>query len=105
MQKLSRSDVPSSHVVLLRNLVGVNEVDATLEDEVKEKCSESGPVNRLKLIVDKASDEVRIYVEFTDPQSANIAIDQLHGRFFGGRKVLASLYSEDKFNSGVYESF
>jgi len=48
--------------------------------------------------VQVADDEaIRIFIEFERIPSAVRAMIDLNGRFFGGRKVKASYYDEDKF--------
>lgn len=41
---------------------------------------------------------VRIFVKFFDVESAKRAIQDLNGRFFGGRAVSASFYDTRRFD-------
>eukprot|EP00191_Tetraselmis_sp_GSL018_P003946 CAMPEP_0177602772 /NCGR_PEP_ID=MMETSP0419_2-20121207/15085_1 /TAXON_ID=582737 /ORGANISM="Tetraselmis sp., Strain GSL018" /LENGTH=319 /DNA_ID=CAMNT_0019096355 /DNA_START=276 /DNA_END=1236 /DNA_ORIENTATION=+ len=91
-------------VVLLRNMVGPGEVDEQLEDEVAEECSKYGQVNRVIIFEVTepgfpASEAVRIFVEFDRKESATKALVDLEGRFFGGRVVRATFFSEDRFRA------
>jgi splicing factor 45 len=47
---------------------------------------------------------VRIFVVFEDIESAKSALRDLKGRFFGGRKLRANFYEENKFHSDDYDS-
>ena len=43
------------------------------------------------------TEAVRIFLQFTRQESALKAFIDLNGRFFGGRSVNASFYSEERF--------
>jgi splicing factor 45 len=89
-------------VILLENMVGPGEVDDDLQPEVIEECSKYGEIINCLIyeIPEGASDDeaVRIFVEFTKMDSAIKAVIDLNNRYFGGRTVRASFYSEDKFS-------
>lgn len=59
-----------SRVMILRNMVGPEEVDEDLESEVVDECSKYGGVNRVIIYQEKQSDDddaevlVKIFVEF-----------------------------------------
>lgn len=59
-----------SRVMILRNMVGPEEVDEDLESEVVDECSKYGGVNRVIIYQEKQSEEddaevlVKIFVEF-----------------------------------------
>ncbi|CAL8103219.1 unnamed protein product [Orchesella dallaii] len=99
--RLSMADTPSK-VVLLTNMVGPGEVDDDLEPEVKEECEKYGEVLTVTVFqmpdVD-SEDAIRIFVEFTEIESARKAIADLNGRYFGGREVKAHFYDAEKFNN------
>ncbi|CAO3618817.1 unnamed protein product [Mucor hiemalis] len=92
-----------SHVILLTNMVGPGEVDDMLQEETADECSKYGKVERClifevphgKIHNDKA---VRIFVKFTEIESARRAIQDLNGRFFGGRVVTASFFDNGRFD-------
>lgn len=62
-----------SSVVVLRNMVGVEDLDDDLESEVTDECGRFGAVNRVIIYQEKQSEEddaeiiVKIFVEFTAP--------------------------------------
>lgn len=93
----------ATKVVLLQNMVGPGEVDEDLEVETKEECEKYGAVSKCLIyeIPNKRvpdSEAVRIFVEFCHIESARKAVNDLNGRYFGGRVVKASFYSVDRFN-------
>lgn len=103
MQKLMRR--PESSVIILRNMVGVEDLDDELESEVTDECGRFGMVNRVIIYQERQSEEddaeivVKIYVEFSAPQEAAKARDALNGRFFGGRLVKAELYDQTLYEA------
>lgn len=42
---------------------------------------------------------VRIFVKFADTQSAANAVNDLNGRYFGGRVVTAKFYDNQRFDN------
>ncbi|KAL3277262.1 hypothetical protein HHI36_012613 [Cryptolaemus montrouzieri] len=102
MQKLMRK--VDSRVVILRNMVGPEEVDETLEEEIQEECSKFGAVERVIVyneVQSEGNDDdviVKIFVEFLGTKEAEAARDALNGRYFGGRMVRASLYDQTLFD-------
>ena len=71
-----------SKVLVLRNMVGVEDLDEDLEHEVTDECSKFGMVNRVVIYNEKQGEEddaeviVKIFVEFTQPagETRNCAI-------------------------------
>ena len=90
-------------VVLLTNMVGPGEVDDDLQPEVIEETSKYGEVNKCLIyeMPPGGPDEeaVRIYVQFTKVESAIKAVIDLNGRYFGGRVVKGSFFSEERFDN------
>lgn len=90
-------------VVLLQNMVGPGDVDEDLQPEVAEECAKYGEVERCLIfeIPHGVSEEeaVRIFVAFNRMEAAIKAVIDLNGRFFGGRIVKASFFSEERFSS------
>lgn len=73
MQRLMRPR--ESKVVILRNMVGPEDVDEMLQEEIQEECSKYGSVDRVVIYNEKQSEHedddaeiiVKIFVEFTAP--------------------------------------
>lgn len=91
-----------SQVILLTNMVGPGEVDDMLQEETAEECSKYGKVERCLIFEvprGRISDDraVRIFVQFSSTDSARNAIQDLHGRFFGGRIVSATYFDTKRF--------
>lgn len=72
MQRLMRPR--DSKVVILRNMVGPEDVDETLQEEIQEECSKYGSVERVVIYKEKQTDNddddfddvlVKIFVEFS----------------------------------------
>lgn len=103
MQKLMRAQ-SESVVVVLRNMVGPEDVDDELQEEISEECSKYGEVERVIIYQERQSEEddaaviVKIFVEFKEAGAAKKAKDSLNGRFFGGRVVTADIYDQDLFD-------
>lgn len=97
--------LPQSTVMVLRNMVGPEDIDDDLEGEVTEECGKFGTVNRVIIYQEKQGEEedadiiVKIFVEFSAASEMNKAIQALNDRWFGGRKVVAEVYDQDRFNS------
>ena len=59
--------------MVLRNMVGVEDLDDELEGEVTEECGKFGTVNRVVIYQERQGEEedaeviVKIFVEFSDP--------------------------------------
>eukprot|EP01087_Luapelamoeba_hula_P002877 TRINITY_DN1267_c2_g1_i1.p1 TRINITY_DN1267_c2_g1~~TRINITY_DN1267_c2_g1_i1.p1 ORF type:complete len:233 (+),score=58.39 TRINITY_DN1267_c2_g1_i1:695-1393(+) len=71
MQKLARStDIfKTSRCIVLRNMVGVEDVDDDLQHEVTDECSKHGPVDKVVIYQEKQSERpgdiiVKIFVAF-----------------------------------------
>ncbi|XP_054917185.1 poly(U)-binding-splicing factor PUF60 isoform X10 [Dermacentor andersoni] len=103
MRKLMRRT--ESCVVVLRNMVGVEDLDDELESEVTDECGRFGTVKRVIIYQERQSEDdnaeivVKIFVEFSQAQEAASARDALNGRFFGGRLVKAELYDQTLYEA------
>ncbi|ROK23461.1 Poly(U)-binding-splicing factor PUF60-B [Anabarilius grahami] len=91
--------------MVLRNMVGPEDIDDDLEGEVMEECGKYGAVNRVIIYQERQGEEddaeiiVKIFVEFSDADEMNKAIQALNNRWFAGRKVVAELYDQERFNN------
>lgn len=108
MQRLMRRPLDSK-VVILRNMVGPEDVDDLLKEEIQEECSKFGVVERVIIYNEKQTDNeeddnadviVKIFVEFSLPAETEKAKEALNGRYFGGRLVRAELYDQALFDHG-----
>ncbi|XP_061109949.1 poly(U)-binding-splicing factor PUF60a isoform X2 [Conger conger] len=103
MQKLLRKQ--ESTVMVLRNMVGPEDIDDDLEGEVTEECGKFGAVSRVIIYQEKQGEEddaeviVKIFVEFSMASEMNKAIQALNNRWFGGRKVIAEVYDQERFDN------
>ncbi|KAM7379907.1 hypothetical protein PAMP_005415 [Pampus punctatissimus] len=102
MRKLLRKQ--ESTVMVLRNMVGPEDLDDDLEGEVTEECGKFGRVQRVVIYQERQGEEddadviVKIFVEFLEVAEMNRAIQALDQRWFGGRKVVAEVYDQESFN-------
>uniref|UniRef100_A0A8C5GBP5 Poly(U)-binding-splicing factor PUF60-like n=1 Tax=Gouania willdenowi TaxID=441366 RepID=A0A8C5GBP5_GOUWI len=103
MRKLLRQQ--ESTVMVLRNMVGPDDIDNDLEGEVTEECGKFGRVKRVIIYQERQGEEddadiiVKIFVEFSEAAEMNQAIQALNNRWFGGRKVTAEVYDQERFNA------
>ena len=104
MQKLMRRK-PDSRVVVLRNMIGAEDVDDELENEITDECGKYGYVDRVLIYQEQQSEEedseilVKIFVEFSNTKGAEQAINALNGRYFAGRVVKAEIYDQEAYDS------
>jgi len=97
MQRLMKARSVPSTCVVLRNMVGVDDVDDELEKEVTEECSRHGGVESVAIHNDTRLKVVKIFVKYQDVHGGERAIAALNNRWFGGRQITAEAYPEDKF--------
>jgi len=94
---------PPSRVLRLRGMVGPGEIDDALEEEVAIECAKHGPVVRVLLFERDPGappeDAVTVFVEFVRSEAALAARAELDGRFFGGRRLGATLFSEERLDA------
>jgi len=104
MQKLMRR--AESRVMLLRNMVGPEDLDEDLESEVTDECSKYGEVEKVIIYQERQSEaddaevHVKIFVLFHATSSAERAIQSLNNRYFAGRRVSAVLYEQSMYDCG-----
>ncbi|CAG5126959.1 unnamed protein product [Candidula unifasciata] len=103
MQKLMRKS--ECRVMVLRNMVGPEDLDDELESEVTDECGKFGIVNRVIIYQERQSEEedaeviVKIFVEFSTQEEVEKACSSLNARFFGGRVVTAEKYDQDMYDA------
>uniref|UniRef100_A0A6I8PFG6 RRM domain-containing protein n=1 Tax=Ornithorhynchus anatinus TaxID=9258 RepID=A0A6I8PFG6_ORNAN len=101
LQKLA----PESTVMVLRNMVDPKDIDDDLEGEVTEECGKFGAVNRVIIYQEKQGrgggrrDHRQDFVEFSMASETHKAIQALNGRWFAGRKVVAEVYDQERFDN------
>ncbi|KAF9434621.1 hypothetical protein BGZ76_007699 [Entomortierella beljakovae] len=82
---------------------GPGEVDDTLQEETAGECTKYGSVVRCLIFEVQngkvpAEEAVRIFVKFGNITSAEKALKDLDGRFFGGRQVHCQYFDERRFD-------
>ena len=98
-------DQPQSVVVVLKNMVGPEDVDEDLQEEIEEECGKYGEVERVIIYQERQGEDdnapimVKIFVEFKEHASARKAKEVLHNRFFGGRVVVAQIYDQELYEN------
>lgn len=99
MQKLMLRK-QASNVLILRNMVGPEDVDEELEVEITDECEKFGKVESVVIYQEAQSEEenaeiiVKIFVEFNNSKAVDKAVEALNGRFFAGRVVKAEIYDQ-----------
>jgi len=104
MQKLNQRRL-DSRVCVLRNMVGPEEVDDALQQEITEECSKYGEVDKVVIYTERQGEEdtaeqiVKIFVEFRTSKEAEKSAESLNGRWFGGRMIKAELYDQATYQA------
>jgi len=93
--KKRKFDTIPTTILLLENMVTIQEVDDTLQEEVKQECSKYGRI--LSCIIHTINDDVKIFVQFENQSSSVLAFKEMNGRFFGGKRIDALFYNENDF--------
>ncbi|XP_054625169.1 poly(U)-binding-splicing factor PUF60a [Dunckerocampus dactyliophorus] len=94
-----------SRVMVLRNMVGPDDMDDDLEGEVTEECGKFGQVKRVIIYQERQGEEddadviIKIFVEFCDTDEMKQAIRALDRRWFGGRRVAAEVYDQERYEN------
>eukprot|EP01116_Phalansterium_solitarium_P005842 TRINITY_DN1802_c0_g1_i2.p1 TRINITY_DN1802_c0_g1~~TRINITY_DN1802_c0_g1_i2.p1 ORF type:complete len:388 (-),score=180.69 TRINITY_DN1802_c0_g1_i2:327-1490(-) len=105
MQKLARMG-EASRCVVLRNMVGADDLDDDLETDVTSECSKFGIVERVVIYQEHeqntAKVTVKIFILFSQSAEADKATKALNGRWFGGRQIKSELFPMEKFNKQDY---
>jgi len=98
-----------------------DEIDDDLELDVREECSKVGTVRHIKITpsqvaftfekpiilfikqinnttkIIKEGDFAKIYIQFATENDAGKAIQLFDGRFYGGHKIVAQYYDNNRF--------
>ena len=75
-------------VMILSNMITPDQVEPDLRDEVVEECSLFGPIDSSYFVLSNAA--VFVYIVFKLPDAASLATPKFSGRWFDGRKVVAT---------------
>uniref|UniRef100_A0A915CNV9 RRM domain-containing protein n=1 Tax=Ditylenchus dipsaci TaxID=166011 RepID=A0A915CNV9_9BILA len=101
MHKLMRTN--RSSVICLKNMVTVDGIDNELEDEIRSECEKFGPVKDVCFVQeDEISQNVKVFVNYVDPSSAECAKTALDKRYFDGRTIAADFYDQILFDHGDF---
>lgn len=85
-------------VLVLKNVVsGMSALAADIVDDVREECQTHGTVTGVRAIHSDRDESVDLAVLYVVPQSAEAARAALHGRFFAGRQLDATVAPEHIF--------
>ena len=74
-----------SRVLCLKNMVGSEEVDEQLQEEIEEECSKYGDVENVIIYQERQSEDedaeivVKIFVEFGHPSHAKVSVSTSPG--------------------------
>lgn len=107
-----QSGTHATEVLCLMNMVTEQELidDEEYEDimeDVKEECNKLGTVKSLEIPRPRAGQDVtgvgKIFVEFTDTDGCNKAMNALSGRKFATRVVLTSFYDPEMYHNRVFK--
>merc|ERR1712227_202442 len=102
----------ATEVLCLMNMITEEELldDEEYEDimeDVKEECTKFGPVKSLEIPRPRAGQDVsgvgKIYVEFTNLEGCNKAMNALSGRKFASRVVLTSFYDPELYQNRTFK--
>ena len=84
--------------MVLKNMVGPEDLDDELEAEVTDECGKYGNVNRVIIYQEKQSEEddaeiiVKIFVEFSDQTGKILFLNTVTDRLLTTTSLLARLY-------------
>mmetsp|Transcript_16210 Transcript_16210/g.35196 ORF Transcript_16210/g.35196 Transcript_16210/m.35196 type:complete len:307 (-) Transcript_16210:30-950(-) len=99
--KRLRPSAPT-RILLLTNLVGKGEVDDDLAEETAEEARKYGELDGKGCKVVEVpnvpdNEAVRVFLAFKEVSGATKALDDMNGRYFGGRVVRAQYYAVDRW--------
>ncbi|KAH8054227.1 hypothetical protein JL722_8958 [Aureococcus anophagefferens] len=89
-----------TRVLLLKNMVAPDEMDAEFGKETRSECGKYGAVEADDVFLAPHAPEdeaVRVFLAFSEKKHAIRAFLDMEGRFFGGRRITAGFDPEDRF--------
>lgn len=93
-----------SNIIMITNIKKSN---PSILKETRLECSKFGKVLNcychLVSVNHPQANTLRIFVEFDSTSSAALAVSKLNGRFYGGRKVSASIYDSFSYHNKIFE--
>ncbi|KAL8441143.1 hypothetical protein Emag_007422 [Eimeria magna] len=87
----------ASSLIVLKNLVGPDEVDDQLKEEIFEQCRKYGQVREVRIHIVENTKEVRVFTLFRLPEEATRALRILPHRKFNKKPVQCELYDYDAY--------
>jgi len=102
----------ATEILCLMNMITEEELldDEEFEDimeDVKEECAKFGPVKSVEIPRPRAGQEVtgvgKVFVEFTNLEGCNKAMNALSGRKFASRVVLTSFYDPELYQNRIFK--
>lgn len=97
-----------TNVLLLQNMAKKGEVDSHLKTETVEECKQFGAV--LDCVVHETEksvlleQQVSVFVKFEYIESCMNALQRFNGRFFDGRRVIASFFPTQRFDENDFDN-
>ncbi|KAI9481777.1 hypothetical protein LPJ78_003857 [Coemansia sp. RSA 989] len=93
---------PKSKVVVLYNVVERSQVDDELPSDMAEEGLKCGRITKVVVHLAEESDQdlqsqVCVFLLYAEEEAADKAVRLFDGRWFGGRKISASLFDMDRF--------
>lgn len=108
MMKLARDPLPivpgrpagPSPCILLSGMYDPDEEtelgwEYAITDEVRDECTRFGPIMHISVAKNK---DGQVWIKFASIQSAQAAINELNGRWFGGRQIKAIFVDQNEYS-------
>lgn len=95
-EKKFSSRLRHERVVIFKNMFHPNDFEenplvlAEIQEDLRTECEKSGQVK--KVIIFDRHPEGLASVSFKEPEEADVCIEALHGRWFGGRRISAETW-------------
>ncbi|OMH85078.1 Poly(U)-binding-splicing factor PUF60 [Zancudomyces culisetae] len=98
MQKLSRGEEAMA-VMFLSNTATPEEIDEDFAEDIYLESKKYGDIEKIEVRVDDQNHDVKVFVVYRSIHDAKNAVSVFDQRWFGGRKVAASIYDYEKLRS------